>query len=304
MRNCKGREVILALVATLVGCVGGGQLSAQTKVEIINDVGAKGPCLGIGISMALVPKCVSRAEKEGFIPENEVGTDGLTIGTAGADDGVITAVAAGSTGASAGIAVGDRVISVDGKPTRWTPAMELARQTFGERGKEVTLTVKAAGDGTTARDVTFVREQSPMPSGAPSGSIFLPLMPLVDWRGRFVPCTAVGPTAFATYLICEKQFRPWGYVKAKDAGSVGFAVDSARMDAAVVTTVTSGSAAERAGLKTGDVIIAADGKSLAGSDGELASTYLFGRAGETRIVVVERGGKQMSETVILGKKDK
>jgi C-terminal processing protease CtpA/Prc len=278
-------------------------LNAQTKVEIINDVGAKGPCLGIGLGMALVPKCVSRAEKEGFIPENEVGTDGLTIGTTGAEDGVITAVTAGSAGAAAGVAVGDRVISVDSKPMQWTPAMEAARQTFGERDKQVTLTVKAAGGGAAQHDVTFAREQSPMPKGAPSGSMLVPLMPLMDWRGRFVPCTAAGPMTLATYAICEKHFQPWGYVKAKDVGSVGFAVDPARMDAAVVTTVTSGSAAEKAGLKVGDVIVAVDGKPLAGSTGELARTALFGRAVETRTVVVQRGAKQITETVVLGKKE-
>ncbi len=292
-------RVCVVLAATMWrGAVG----AAQTKVEIINDVGAKGPCLGIGLGMAIVGKCVSRAEKEGFVRENEVGTDGLTIGTTGAEDGVVTAVSPGSPGATAGIAVGDRVVSVDGKLARWTPAMEVARQTFGEKGKDVRLTVKSATDG-AERQMTFARGQAPMPAGAPSGSMLLPLLPLVDWRGRFVPCTAAGPMTPATFAICEKLFRPWGYVRAKDVGSVGFALDAGRMDAAVVTSVDPGSGAAGVGLKAGDIVVMVDGKPLGGSAGELARSRMFGRAGETRIVVVERGGKEMTDKVVLGKKE-
>ena len=304
MKSCSGSRGSRAVV--LLGCVVGAlglTSEAQTKVEIVNEVGAKGPCLGIGLGMALVPKCVSRAEKEGFVRENEVGTHGLTVGTEGADDGVVTAVAPGSAGAAAGIVKGDRVMSVDGKAARWTPAMEVARQSFGERGKEVTLTVKASSAAGGERQVTFARGQAPMPANAPSGSMLVPLMPLVDWRGRFVPCTAAGPMTPATNAICEKLFRPWGYVKAKEAGTVGFTVDAARTDAAVVQTVDAGSAAAKAGLVVGETIVAVDGKPLGGSAGELAKAGLFGRAGMTRVVVVERGGKEISETVVLGKKD-
>ncbi len=302
MKHCACMNTVVATAAALMCLAGTGYATAQTKVEIINDVGAKGPCLGIGLGMALVPKCVSRAEKEGFIRENEVGMDGLTIGTAGTEDGVVTAVAAGSAGATAGITAGDRIVSVDAKPARWTPAMQVVRQTFGERGKELTLTIKMPGSG-AERQVTFVRGQASMAPGAPSGSMFVPLMPLVDWRGRFVPCTAAGPMTPATNAICEKIFRPWGYVKAKDAGSVGFTVDPARMDAAVVTMVEPGSAAEKAGLTSGCLVVAVDGKPLAGSVGELARTALFGRAGDTRILVTDRGGTQLMHKLVLAKKD-
>lgn len=292
----------VAMLQMAIVCVLTAGAAAQTKVEIINEVGAKGPCLGIGLGMALVPKCVSRAEKEGFIRESEMGTDGLTLGTTGADDGLVTEVAPGSAGALAGILKGDRVVSVGDHAVRWTPVMEVARQTFGEKGKEITLTVKGAADG-AERQVTYPRSQGPVLAGAPSGSMLLPLLPLVDWRGKFVPCTAAGPMTAATNAVCEKIFRPYGYVKAKDAGSVAFTVNPARSDAAVVQSVEAGSPAARAGLVPGDTITAVDGKPLAGSAAELAHMYLFGRAGETRTVVVDRDGKQLTETIVLGKKE-
>ncbi len=300
---CKVLLLIACVEAVVSGCE--WHAEAQTKVEIINEVGAKGPCLGIGLGMALVPKCVSRAEKEGFLRESEVGTDGLTIGTAGSEDGFVTSVEPGSPAAAAGIQKGDRVKSVDGKSATWTPAMEVARQSFGERGKSLTLTVKAAGEASSTheeRQVTFARGQAPMPANAPSGSMFIPLMPLVDWRGRFVPCTAAGPMTAITNAVCLKLFRPWGYVKAKDAGTVGFTVDPAKIDSATIQTVEAGSPAAMAGLSVGDTIISIDGKPPAGSNGELARMELFGAVGVTRVVIAERGDHELSFTVVLGKK--
>ena len=165
--------------------------------------------------MALVPKCVSRAEKEGFVRENEAGTDGLTIGTMGDEDGVVTAVAARSAGAVAGVAADDRIVSVDAKPVRWTPAMEVAHQTFGERGKELTLTVKTV-DG-AERQVTFVRGRrrchkarvrlDPDTTDAAGG------------LARTV-CSVHGcsPMTAATNAICAKIFRPWGLCEGKGRG--------------------------------------------------------------------------------------
>jgi S1-C subfamily serine protease len=292
------------LMVTCIGATGLGwqPAQAQTKVEIINDVGAKGPCLGIGLGMALVPKCVARAVKEGFLRESDVGIDGLTIGTTGSDDGTVTEVAPGSA-AAAGMQKGDRIKSVDGKSAIWTPAMEVARQSFGESGTDITLTIKASeSPAHPERQVTYTRGQAAMPAHAPSGSIFIPLMPLVDWRGTFIPCTSAGPLTVVTFAVCEKLFKPWAYIKAKDSGTVGFTVDPARTENAVVQSVEANSPAAKAGLSPGDVIVSIDGKPLAASNGELARTELFGAAGATRVVVAERSGQQTAFKIVLGKK--
>ncbi|MDQ2775871.1 MAG: PDZ domain-containing protein [Acidobacteriota bacterium] len=281
----------------LMGSVAAPMARAQMKVELVNDVGATAPCVGIGLGMAIVKKCATWEEREGFIRTGDVGVDGK-------DDGVVTAVAPGSAGAAAGLAVGDRILSVDGKAVRWTPAMEVARQTFGERGKEVMLAVKPAGGG-TERDISLVRGDAPMPEGAPkSDSRFLKMTPFMDWRGRFASCMSAGPLGAATVAFCVSHFKPWGYVKAKEVGSVGFAVDPAvatgGAEGALVTSVDAGSATAKAGLSVGDTITEVDGKALTGSVGSLAKERLFGRAGDTRTLVVERGGSQVTEKLVLG----
>lgn len=289
----------------LLGSMAASTARAQLKIELVNDVGATAPCIGIGLGLAIVKKCATWEEREGFIRTGDVGMDGLTIGTEGKDDGVVTAVAPGSAGAVAGVVAGDRVVSVDGAAVRWTAAMKVARQTFGERGKEVKLTVKPASGG-AEKEILLVRGDAPMPPGAPkSDSMFVTMTSFVDWRGRFASCLSAGPLGAATVAFCASHFRPWGYVKAKEVGSVGFAVDPAvdtASSGAVVTSVDAGSSVAKAGLSVGDTITEVDGKPLAGSVGSLTKERLFGRAGDTRTLVMERGGAQVTEKVVLGKK--
>lgn len=301
------RQTLAILLGSvgLLGSMAAPPARAQMKVELVNDVGATAPCIGIGAGMVIVKKCATWEEREGFIRTGDVGVDGLTIGTEGKDDGVVTAIAPGSAGAAAGLVAGDRVVSVDGTAVRWTTAMEVARQTFGERGKEVKLTVKPAGGG-AEKEILLVRGDAPMPPGAPkSDSMFVTLTPFVDWRGRFATCLSAGPLGAATVAFCASHFKPWGYVKVKEVGSVGFAVDpvaDAGGSGAVVTNVDAGSAAAKAGLAVGDTVTQVDGKPLTGSVGSLAKERLFGRAGDARMLVVERGGAQVTEKVVLGKK--
>ena len=301
--DVRARFFLLTVLLVAVLSIPVLRADAQTKVEIINDVGAKGPCLGIGIGMAIVPKCVARAEKEGFIKEKEVGLAGLSVGSSGADDGVVLAVVPGAAAANAGIQKGDRIVSVDGKTAHWTSAMEVARQTFGERDKPLTLTVRSAGKETAGatRQITFNREAAVMPARVPSGSLLLPMMVLVDWRGTFIPCTGGGLTTAISYAACAKLFRPWNYIRLKEVGAVRFTLDPAQSGAAVVKSVEQGSAAGAAGLVPGDVITAVDGHPLSGSDGELTQSFLFGPAGATRAVVLNRNGQRVLATVVLDK---
>ena len=110
------RQTLAILLGSvgLLGSMAAPPVRAQMRVELVNDVGATAPCIGIGAGMMPVRKCATWEERDGFIRTGDVGVDGLTIGTEGKDDGLVTAVAQGSPGAAAGIVAGDRVASVDG----------------------------------------------------------------------------------------------------------------------------------------------------------------------------------------------
>ncbi len=286
----------------LAMCLGNKAAFAQVKYDLLNEVGATAPCVGIGIGVALAKKCATWAEREGFVRVGDVGTDGLTIGSDGKDDGVITGVQTGSPAAMAGFLVGDRILSVDGRAAQWTPAMEVAHQAFGERGKPVQLTVTSAAAG-ASKQIELVRGEAPAPPGVPkSDSMFVQLTPLVDWRGRFVPCSSAGPLGAATVAFCVSHFKPWSYVRVKELGSIGFALDSGAKDSAVVSSVDPASSAAKAGLAIGDKVLAVDGKPLAGSAGALARERLFGKAGDAHAVLVERGGSQVSMNLVLARK--
>jgi len=66
----------------------------------------------------------------------------------------------------------------------------------------------------------------------------------------------------------------------------------------VIGSVFKGSPAEKAGIQDGDVIIKADGKSLAGLTPAEAANIIKGKAGTKVIIVVLRGTKQMSFELI------
>jgi putative serine protease PepD len=70
---------------------------------------------------------------------------------------------------------------------------------------------------------------------------------------------------------------------------------------AVVIDVTSGSAAGKAGLQEGDVIVELDGKKITSFE-QVASTVRKHQPGDTIKVVVVRDGKQQSLDVTLGKR--
>ncbi len=73
--------------AGLLGMVAAPVALAQMRIELVNDVGATAPCVGIGLGMAIVKKCATWEERDGFLRTGDVGMDGLTIGTEGQEDG-------------------------------------------------------------------------------------------------------------------------------------------------------------------------------------------------------------------------
>lgn len=72
-------------------------------------------------------------------------------------------------------------------------------------------------------------------------------------------------------------------------------------EGAYVRTVTEGSAAEKAGIKVGDIITQLDGYDIGSSD-ELRQELLFHSAGETVDIVVWRSGEQLTLTITFDQK--
>jgi serine protease Do len=68
---------------------------------------------------------------------------------------------------------------------------------------------------------------------------------------------------------------------------------------AVITEVVSGSAADKAGLQEGDVVVKADGKAVNSSD-DLRSAIQSKKPGDHLLLVVNRGGTEHTIDVTVG----
>jgi S1-C subfamily serine protease len=274
---------------------------AQVKEPLVNEDGVEAPCLGIGVGMALVSKCVSAAEQQGFIKVSELGYSGLTIGTTGADDAKVTAVAAGSPGETAGVKVGDVVVKVNGKAAALTPGTIAYSHLFGEKSQTVAVKTKRAG---VESEVKLVRVPAPTPPNTPKGNILLMIKPLIDWHGQFVPCMGAGIAAGASFAWCNSIFKPHGYIEVSNLGATGITMDQERADAAVIKAVDAGSPADKAGIKAGDEVTAIDGAALTASVGQSATEEMFGKSGQSVALTVRRGGGEQTLNLKLGDKPK
>jgi C-terminal processing protease CtpA/Prc len=230
----------------------------------------------------------------GFLTTDELGYSGLTIGTTGQDDGVITAVEPNSAAAHAGLAVGDAIVEVDDKPVKPTPGAMAAQAVFGPRGQTLHLTVRRAGAN---HDVSLKRSAQTAPQGPQSPSKLIHLSPVIDWRGEFVPCMGAGLAGGLAIDHCQNVFKPYGFIKLGDFGTTGFEIDLARKTGAVITTVDPGSAAAQAGIAPGDEIVAVEGHPLTPHLGEQASELIFGKVGAQFHVTVLRA--KIKKTVVL-----
>lgn len=291
MRNT---QLFLLTVCLLAG--GAGQAFGQFETDLMNREGATAPCVGIGpVGGPLAKKCAQMAEQAGFIRVTELGSSGMTIGTTGKDDGVITAIGSDSAAAHAGLAVGDVVTAVEGQPVQPTLGAMAAKAIFGRRGETLQLTIRR---GDTEPEISLVRSPQNPPSGAPkSPNMFIVVRALVNWRGEFVPCMGAGPLAPAALEMCNHRFKPFGFIKTGDFASAGFQIDASDKAGAIIAKVDPGSAAAEAGVKAGDQIVAVDGRPLAASLGEEAKDRLFGKIGDQFHVTVRRG--KAEKTVVL-----
>lgn len=269
--------------------------SAQFKTELVNDEGATAPCMGIGpIGGPAAKKCTELFQQAGFLKSDELGTSGLTIGSSGPDDGVITHVDPGSPASQAGLAVGDRIISIDGKPVKPTPAMIAAELMFGKKGDDLHLKLRRQG---SERDVSLTRGPEAAPQNTPkSPNFFVSVKPLIDWRGQFVPCMSIGPAGMAAIAYCDSHFKPFGYIKVGDRGSTGIELDQ---ELAIVASVAPGSPAAKAAIKPGDEIVGVEGKLLVGGVGESATRRVFGQVGDQLHIRVQSSGVDKTVVIVL-----
>jgi S1-C subfamily serine protease len=297
IRGSALRKITLVLALLLVSSL--SSVRAQVKESLVNEEGAEAPCLGIGLGMAIVSKCVKMAEEQGFVRVTEVGYSGLTVGTTGQDDGKVTAVAPGSPASAAGIAVGDIVVAVNGKPAKRTPGTIAYSILFGEKGVEVSVKTRRAG---TVSEIKLVRAAAPAPPNAPKGNMLLMIHPIVDWHGQFVPCMGAGIAAAASFAYCDKLFKPYAFVKVSDLGTTGITMDRDRPDAAIISAVDAGSPAATAGIQAGDEVIEVDGKPLEASVGENATEEMFAKAGDTiKVTLHGAAGDKIVELKLAAK---
>jgi putative serine protease PepD len=78
-------------------------------------------------------------------------------------------------------------------------------------------------------------------------------------------------------------------------------VDGAQRQAAILQSVTSGTPADKAGLRSGDAVIAVNGTQVNGSDSLVALVRQFRPGTKVTLTVVRNGSKQDIQ-VTLGTK--
>jgi membrane-associated protease RseP (regulator of RpoE activity) len=288
------RTLILASFAPCLLAFAAAPAFAQMKVDLTHKTGASLACVGLGPAASLAQKCVDMFQQAGFIATDQLGYSGLTIGTTGTDDGVITAVEPDSAAAHAGVAVGDAITAVDGKSVKPTPGMVAAQAVFGPRGTTLKLTLRRAGAN---QDVTLKRAAQNAPDPPQSPSKMIHLSPLVNGRGEFIPCMGAGLAGGIAIDHCDNIFKPYGFIKTGDFGATGFEIDLTRASAAIITAVDVDSEAARAGIAVGDEIVAVDGQPLTPAIGEQGKEQIFGKAGAQFHVTIRRA--KTEKTVVL-----
>jgi C-terminal processing protease CtpA/Prc len=282
-------------IATVLAFYGLGTQQGHAT-NLADSKGTTAPCVGIG---PLVSKCIQVAQDAGMIRTEDLGQTGLTFSKTGDQDGRIERVDSNSSAAQAGLSVGDLILEINGKPAKSTPGMLAMEQSFGERGQSVRIKVKRNG---ADLEVTLVRDAQNAPPGPDPKSHLIYSRPVINWKGEFIPCMGAGPPGIAAIEFCQSRFKKDGYIKASEFGSTGFDVDRKNPDAAKIASITPGSAAEKAGLQTGDEIVEIDGKPLAESLGEVLPERFFGKAGDRFELTVKSGEQTKQIVLVLGAK--
>lgn len=119
--------------------------------------------------------------------------------------------------------------------------------------------------------------------------------------GNWIAVPGMGGDPVAAGVVST---RPWNprvqRVPTAESGFLGIQLDVGA-DAAVIEKVTEGAAADKAGIKAGDIIRRVDADEI--DDGEMLIHTLLGyKAGQSVRLLVEREGKKVEITAVLGKR--
>jgi serine protease Do len=164
------------------------------------------------------------------------------------------------------------------------------------------VTVKTSDGRTLPADVTTTSDAYDLAVLKADGSGLVPIN-WVDSKdapvGNWIAVPGPAGDAVAVGVVST---RPWSPREPdKNTGFLGVMLDTTVPAGAVISQVTEGSAAAKAGLKAKDVIKKVDGHDIA--DGEaLIHMLLAYRAGESVKLELEREGKHMEVTAVLGKR--
>jgi hypothetical protein len=170
--------------------------------------------------------------------------------------------------------------------------------TFGPDNEPLKLTLER---NSMVLERTIKRAPKPEPAHAPhTPNPLVGLHPVVDWQGIFIPCMGVGPVGLVTIKTCQSHMRERGFILTTEMGDTGLTFDEHQRDKTVIATVTGPAA--QADIQPGDVVTAINGKPVKASNASHIGELIFGKAGDTRRLVVRQNGRDATVNIVLAKK--
>ena len=246
------------------GNSGGALVNLRGEVLGINTmVLGRGQGIGFAVSSSIVQQVVRQVLATGTVTRGWIGvhtqdiTPDLSAFGAPGSGALVSAINPSGPAAGAGLRVGDVVVAMDGRPVhgRNDVSRLLAAHSINEH---LTLVVGRDGQRRELAMSTALRPgESPPPSAPPAPA---PVEP--------------GPTGFGITI----ESVPPDY-----AARVGLP----QREGALIMAVQRGGAADRAGLRPGDVILDADGHVVRSPD-DVVSAARDGRA----VFLIRRGAAQ------------
>ncbi len=118
---------------------------------------------------------------------------------------------------------------------------------------------------------------------------------VVNSKGTSAVCVSL---IFPLGKKCVSLFERAGLIPQKDLGYSGITFTLSGPDDGAIASIAGGSAAEAAGLRVGDRILAVNGRPASHSQPEIAEMMTFGRRGETVKLRVVRGGTPLDVELV------
>ncbi len=192
-------------------------------------------------------------------------------------------VVKGEAAANAGIKEGDVITELNGKPTP-SPSLFLKTVRELEPGKSTSITYYRGGQRKTGKALVGEKENT--------FNFFTPS----DSGQRL-------PEILRNYEFGDlPQLKEYNLALGLGGGYLGISGDDSDDDGVVISEVHEDTAAEKLGLKEGDVITSFDGKTVKGMK-ELSRLVREKKAGEKVTVEYKRKGSKKKGTVELGKRE-